>query len=302
MLHPKLELDFIYSTTKAGQPVIDSHQDLIGSINLKFTNTVNTAVDVVFLCLGHGNSSNFLNSYKFADHTVIIDLSNDFRLQADAKFDGRNFIYGLPELHKYQIKTANAIANPGCFATAIQLALLPLASQNAITDKVHINATTGSTGAGGKLQASTGFSWRNNNLSWYKPFTHQHLAEINQSLFNDSSNQNLLFLANRGNFTRGIFVTAYTQYNQDLATAIELYTNYYASARFTHISQKEISLKTVVNTNNCILHLHKHNDMLLITSIIDNLIKGAVGQAIQNYNLINNWQQDLGLQLKPSIF
>ena len=301
--HPKLVLDFIYSTTRSGTFVSETHQDLLGQVDLKFTKRVNTEVDVLFLCLGHGNSLTFLENYTFSDDTFIIDLSNDFRLKKDAKFNGREFIYGLPEINRTAIKKTKSIANPGCFATAIQLALLPLANENKLNSSIHINATTGSTGAGVGNSDTSHFSWRNNNLSWYKPFTHQHLAEIEETLNQaQEKNTDILFLPQRGDFTRGIFATAYTFFDGTLNEAFNLYEGFYKNAPFTQVSKKEVHLKLVINSNLCFLHLHKHNDQLLITSIIDNLIKGASGQALQNLNLMMGWKENLGLQLKTSIF
>ena len=301
--HPKLVLDFIYSTTRYGTFVSETHQDLLGQVDLKFTKRVNTEVDVLFLCLGHGNSLTFLENYTFSDGTFIIDLSNDFRLKKDAKFNGREFIYGLPEINRTAIKKTKSIANPGCFATAIQLALLPLANENKLNSSIHINATTGSTGAGVGNSNTSHFSWRNNNLSWYKPFTHQHLAEIEETLNQaQEKNTDILFLPQRGDFTRGIFATAYTFFDGTLNEAFNLYEGFYKNAPFTQVSKKEVHLKLVINSNLCFLHLHKHNDQLLITSIIDNLIKGASGQALQNLNLMMGWKENLGLQLKTSIF
>ena len=301
--HPKLVLDFIYSTTRSGTFVSETHQDLLGQVDLKFTKRVNTEVDVLFLCLGHGNSLTFLENYIFSDGTFIIDLSNDFRLKKDAKFNGREFIYGLPEINRTAIKKTKSIANPGCFATAIQLALLPLANENKLNSGIHINATTGSTGAGVGNSDTSHFSWRNNNLSWYKPFTHQHLAEIEETLNQaQEKNTDILFLPQRGDFTRGIFATAYTFFDGNLNEAFNLYEGFYKNAPFTQVSKKEVHLKLVINSNLCFLHLHKHNDQLLITSIIDNLIKGASGQALQNLNLMMGWKENLGLQLKTSIF
>lgn len=298
--HPGVELDFVYSTTRPGTKVSDTHQDLLGTLSLEFTDQINSKIDVLFLCLGHGNSAAFLNQHTFSSHTKIIDLSNDFRLKEHRNFAGREFVYGLPEINKTEIENASAIANPGCFATAIQLALLPLAKNNKLKDTVHVNATTGSTGAGVGLSPTSHFTWRNNNLSWYKPFTHQHLGEINETLSN--SNSDILFLPQRGDFTRGIFATAYTTFDGSLEEAKELYTNTYKNCPFTHLSDKEVSLKQVINSNQCFLHLHKHGSLLLITSVIDNLVKGASGQAIQNLNLMMGWEETLGLSLKASIF
>ncbi len=301
--HSKVSIDFIYSTTRAGKKASTAHPDLLGVTDIKFTGEVNLTVDVVFLCLGHGNSTTFLNDHQFSDNTKIIDLSNDFRLKADAAFNSKDFVYGLPELNKEAIKKANYIANPGCFATAIQLALLPLAKAGALDNPVHINAVTGSTGAGVGLSATSHFSWRTNNISWYKPFTHQHLGEINESLHSLQSNAGeLFFLPSRGNFTRGIFATAYTNYNGSIDDAKSLYKDFYADAKFTQVSDEEICLKQIVNTNHCHIHLHKHNGVLLVTSAIDNLLKGASGQAVQNMNLMFKFEETEGLQLKAGVF
>lgn len=301
--HPALTLDFVYSTTRPGFPLSDTHLDLLGSTSINFTDQVNREVSVVFLCLGHGNSSKFLKQNKFSEQTLIIDLSNDFRLTADSEFMGRNYVYGLPERNKEAIEQATAIANPGCFATVIQLALLPLATAKKLTSNIHVNATTGSTGAGVGLSATAHFSWRNNNMSWYKPFTHQHLGEIGESINElQGSATQMHFLPQRGDFTRGIFATAYSAFDGSIEEAVALFTDYYANDPFTHVSKQEIALKQVINSNNCFLHLHLHEGTLLITSVIDNLIKGASGQAIQNMNLVFGWEEGLGLNLKASIF
>ncbi len=301
--HPQVEIDFVYSTTRAGKPISSAHPDVLGTTDLSFTSSVNSEVDVVFLCLGHGNSTTFLGEHQFSSATKIIDLSNDFRLQKDATLNGKNFVYGLPELKKTQIQEANYIANPGCFATAIQLALLPLAKIGKLSKAVHINAVTGSTGAGVSPSGTTHFSWRNNNVSWYKPFTHQHLGEINESLKSlQQSLGELFFLPNRGNFTRGILATAYTQFAGSEAEVMQLYKGFYSEAEFTHIAEEPIHLKQVVNTNQCHVHLHKHNDTLLVTSAIDNLLKGASGQAVQNMNLMFGFTESEGLQLKAGVF
>ncbi|MEH6512657.1 N-acetyl-gamma-glutamyl-phosphate reductase [Maribacter arcticus] len=301
--HPATEIDFVYSTTRAGKRVTTAHPDLLGVTDLEFTGNVNLKVDVVFLCLGHGNSTAFIKEHAFSADTKIIDLSNDFRLHADAQIDGKQFVYGLPELNKTEIEQAQFIANPGCFATAIQLALLPLAKANLLENEVHINAVTGSTGAGVSPSATSHFSWRNNNVSWYKPFTHQHLGEINESIYSLQKNSgNLFFMPNRGNFTRGILATSYTKFEGELADAEKIYHDFYKNAVFTQISEEPINLKQVVNTNQCHVHLYKHDDILLITSAIDNLIKGASGQAVQNMNLIFGLEEDLGLNLKAGVF
>lgn len=302
--HPNAEINFVFSTSNAGNKISDVHQDLEGSLLKCFTDTINAKVDVLFLCLGHGNSKKFLESNVFSNTTKIIDLGNDFRLTKDKIFQKRKFIYGLPEFQKESIQKANNIANPGCFATAIQLALLPLAKSKLLNSDVHINAVTGATGAGTALSPTSHFTWRDNNFSYYKPFTHQHLGEISESIktLQHHFDNELIFMPNRGDFSRGIFVTAYTQYNASLASAKTLYKDYYKDANFTIISENEIHLKQVVNTNKCLIHLHKHNDKLLVTSIIDNLLKGASGQAIQNMNLMFGFDENEGLNLKATYF
>ncbi len=304
MYHPKTELDFVFSTSNAGNKISDIHQDLEGELESKFTSEINLNVDVLFLCLGHGNSSKFLQKNKFSNTTKIIDLSNDFRLENDKIFDKKEFVYGLPELNKEVIKKANYIANPGCFATAIQLAILPLAKAELIHNDIHVNATTGATGAGTSLSKTTHFTWRDNNFSSYKIFSHQHLGEINQSLVqlqNDLQNE-VIFVPNRGDFSRGIYATVYTDFDGTIEDAKKLYKAFYKDAVYTFVSDKEIFLKQVVNTNKCLLHLHKHNNKLLITSIIDNLIKGASGQAVQNMNLMFSINEKEGLNLKANFF
>ena len=302
--HSFVELSFVYSTSNAGNLLSDVHQDLIGSTSLRFADAIDFSVDVVFLCLGHGNSKAFLKENNFTESTVIIDLSNDFRLKADADFEGREFVYGLTELNLDAIKQAGSIANPGCFATAIQLALLPLADARKISNDIHINAVTGATGAGTSLSATTHYTWRDNNFSYYKPFTHQHMGEINQTVAQLQSgfDKELFFLPNRGNFSRGIFATAYTKFDGDFDEIKKLYKDYYADAPFTFVSDAEIHMKQVVNTNKCLIHLHKQGSQLLITSCIDNLLKGASGQAVENMNLIFGLPQVEGLNLKGSYF
>lgn len=301
--HPQAEIDFVYSTTRAGKKVTTAHPDLLGQTDIAFTGTINPDVEVVFLCLGHGNSTKFLNENDFSQATKIIDLSNDFRLKDDTVCNGRTFVYGLPELKKSEIQKADNIANPGCFATTIQLALLPLAKAGKLDNPIHVNAITGSTGAGVSPSATSHFSWRNNNVSWYKPFTHQHLGEIGESLGSLQQNVGeLFFLPNRGNFPRGILATAYTHYKGSEAEAVALYKDFYADAAFTHVADEPINLKQVVNTNQCHVHLHKHNDTLLITSASDNLLKGASGQAVQNMNLMFGFEESAGLRLKAGVF
>ena len=302
--HPAVEIDFVFSTSNAGNKIYAVHQDLLGQTEQSFTNMINPNVDIVFLCLGHGNSTTFLNSNSFSETTKIIDLSNDFRLNDDANFSGKEFIYGLPELQKEKIESASNIANPGCFATAIQLGILPLAKNGLLNSDVHINATTGATGAGVSPSATTHFSWRDNNFSVYKAFTHQHLGEINESLqeLQNDFNHELIFIPNRGNFSRGIFASIYTNFEDTLENAYKLYESFYKDATFTYVSKNEIHLKQVINTNNCFIHLEKHNNKLLITTVIDNLLKGASGQAVQNMNLIFGLEENLGLNLKSTCF
>lgn len=304
VFHPDVEIDFVFSTTKGNTLLSEVHADLIGDTDIKFTNTVNPDVDVLFLCLGHGNSKAFLREYTFSTNTKIIDLSNDFRLKKDAVFQGKEFVYGLPELNKIEVEKANYIANPGCFATAIQLAILPLAGKNLLQKDVHINATTGSTGAGVKPGGTTHFSWRDNNFSSYKVFNHQHLDEISESVnqLQSEFKNELLFIPNRGNFSKGIYATAYTEIMASEGEIKSLFNDFYKEAPFTIISDSSISLKQVLNTNKCILHIKKHGSKILITSIIDNLIKGASGQAIQNMNLMFGFEETTGLNLKGSAF
>jgi len=302
--HPKSALNFVYSTSNAGNAIYSVHQDMAGSLDMKFTDEINPNVDVLFLCLGHGNSKEFLEKNQFSKKTKIIDLSNDFRLENEKVIGDKSFVYGLPELQKEAIQKANYIANPGCFATAIQLAILPLAKANLIKSDIHVNAVTGATGAGTSLSKTTHFTWRDNNFSHYKAFNHQHLDEIIQSVMQlqtDFSNE-VYFMPNRGNFSRGIFATAYTDFEGSLEEAKVLYKTFYKDSTFTFVSDDEIHLKQVVNTNKCLIHLHKYNNKLLITSIIDNLLKGASGQAIQNMNLQFGFAETEGLKLKANYF
>ena len=304
MFHPNANLDFVYSTTNAGKPLSIAHHDLMGDIEMNFTDQVNPNVNVVFLCLGHGKSKAFLEQNQFSNDTKIIDLGNDFRLTKDAAFDGKQFVYGLPELNKTAIQSANYIANPGCFATAIQLALLPLAKNGLLNEDVHINATTGSTGAGVSPSETTHFSWRNNNMSHYKAFEHQHLGEINQSIqqLQTGYPNELIFVPNRGDFARGIFATLYTTVTDSLEDIVAKYEVYYADQPFVTVTTTNINMKQVVQTNKCIISLMKKGNRLLITSIIDNLTKGASGQAIQNMNLLFGFEETTGLHLKPCGF
>ena len=304
MFHPNAKLDFVYSTTNAGKPLSVAHHDLLGDIEMNFTDTINPNVDVLFLCLGHGKSISFLENNQFSDATKIIDLGNDFRLIKDKDFNGKSFVYGLPELNKADIKNAQYIANPGCFATAIQLALLPLAADGLLSEDVHINATTGSTGAGVGLAATSHFSWRNNNFSHYKVFEHQHLGEINQSIkqLQADYSDELIFVPNRGDFPRGIFATLYTKSEESLENLVAKYEAFYADQPFVTVTTTNINMKQVVQTNKCIISLLKKGNRLLITSTIDNLLKGASGQAVQNMNLVFGLEETTGLHLKPCGF
>ena len=298
--HPKVEIDFVHSNSQEGKLVSDIHQDLLGEINLSFSKKINTNVNVLFLCSGHGNSKSFLAENPFSKSTKIIDLSSDFRL----KKEGNNFVYGLPELNKEQIQSSSYIANCGCFATAIQLALLPLAKSQNLNQDVHVHAITGSTGAGQNPSSTTHFSWRNNNVSIYKPFSHQHLGEITESILqlqNDFQSE-INFIPVRGNFPRGIFASLYTKTDLAENELIQLFENYYHDEPFVFITQKNPSLKQVVNTNKCILFVKKEGDKVFIISMIDNLIKGASGQAVQNMNLMFGFEETEGLNLKAMAF
>jgi len=302
--HPNVQIAFVHSTSNGGKLVSEVHTDLLGETDLAFSTNYEADIDVLFLCVGHGAAKKFLAQHTFPEMVKIIDLSQDFRLSTDANFDGRYFVYGLPELQKENIKAANNIANPGCFATCIQLALLPMASHNALTSAVHISGITGSTGAGQSLTETSHFSWREGNTSTYKLFNHQHLKEIKQSLqqLQTANLPALHFVPYRGNFTRGIFCTSYLHSDLSLVEAQEIYTDFYAPHPFVSISPVNPALKQVVNTNKCILHVDKVDDQLVIISMIDNLLKGACGQAIQNMNLIFGLQETAGLQLKASAF
>lgn len=309
--HPNVEIAFVNSTSNAGNLISDVHTDLIGDTNLKFVSDIPQDIDVLFLCVGHGDAKKFLAANQINDEIKIIDLSQDFRLSANASFSTpdselqtKDFIYGLPELNRDQIKSAKNIANPGCFATCIQLGLLPLAAKGLINAEVHINATTGSTGAGQSLSTTSHFSWRNNNLSIYKAFEHQHLNEIGESLtqLQPLISEALNFIPQRGAFTRGILVSMYLESDLTLEEARNIYEEYYSAHPFTHVSRKNIDLKQVVNTNKALVHIEKHGNKLFIISIIDNLLKGASGQAVQNMNLMFGLEENSGLRLKAAYF
>jgi N-acetyl-gamma-glutamyl-phosphate reductase len=299
--HPQAEIGFVQSTSNAGNPVSDVHFDLIGETDIAFTNEMPFFdVDVIFLCMGHGKSKEFMATNKVPESLKVIDLSHDFRL----KRDGNNFVYGLPELNREEIKKAKNIANPGCFATGIQLALLPLAEAGLLNNEVHIQAITGSTGAGQKPTETSHFSWRNNNLSAYKIMEHQHEGEIIQSLkqLQPTFSNDFNFVPIRGNHTRGIFVAAYTRFDGSVEEANKLYHDYYSDHPFVFVSATNPGMKQVVNTNKAVLYLEKHNNKLVIISITDNLIKGASGQAVQNMNLMFGLDEKAGLNLKPVAF
>lgn len=301
--HPAVHIDFIYSHSEAGAQAADFHHDLWPYGDLPFTQTVNPEVGAVFLCLGHGHSRAFLERHALSPTTRVIDLGSDFRHAAEATFAERRFQYGLVEAFKSDIKSAQNIANPGCFATAIQLALLPLSEAGLLTQPTHIHAITGATGAGRSLSDTSHFSWRSSNISIYKPFQHQHLTEIRQTLAQHQPEvPPLHFLPVRGDFTRGIFASIYLPCGESETQLRDLYGGFYAHAPFTHLYGGTVHLKQVVNTNHCFLQVQKIGDQVLITSVIDNLLKGAAGQAIHNMNLLFGLPETTGLQLKSTYF
>ncbi len=299
--HPEVEISFAVSGSQAGKSVPEVHQDLTGETDLKFTRDFHSDIDVLFLCAGHGAAKSFFEENDLAANVKVIDLSQDFRLGEIRA--GRNFVYGLPELYKSEIIKAGNIANPGCFATAIQLGLLPMVTEGLLNEEVHTTGITGSTGAGVSLSDTSHFSWRVNNISTYKTFEHQHLKEINHNFKKLSNNQpNILFIPYRGPFTRGIWITSYFKSDLDVEKATEIYRDFYKDHPFTHLAGSELDLKQVVNTNKCIIRLEKKGDHLIISSIIDNLVKGASGQAVQNMNLIFGFDESTGLKLKATGF
>ncbi|HHH49986.1 MAG TPA: N-acetyl-gamma-glutamyl-phosphate reductase [Saprospiraceae bacterium] len=300
LYHPKATIHFVQSNSQAGKAISEIHTDLIGELDMDFIPKAIFSVDIIFLCMGHGKSKSFFDNNDIPKTCKIIDLSHDFRI----KKEGNVFVYGLPELNKPKIKQADYIANCGCFATAIQLALLPLAKNQLLQHDIHVHAITGATGAGQLPRATTHFSWRNNNLSVYKAFQHQHLQEIKQSLvqLQNDFDAEINFIPVRGDFPRGIFASVYTKFDGSLEEAANLYQRFYQDDPFTIISLQNPNLKQVVNTNKCILHLEKHGNKLLIISEIDNLIKGASGQAVQNMNLMFGFEETMGLLLKAVVF
>lgn len=302
--HPKVDIVCIHSNSNAGNLISDVHTDLFGDTDLKFTDALSQDIDVLFLCVGHGDAKKFLDSNKIDSGIKIIDLSQDFRLVRNAKYPERDFVYGLPELNRDKIKQASNVANPGCFATTIEIGLLPLAAKGLLNSEIHINATTGSTGAGQSLAATSHFTWRNNNLSIYKAFEHQHLNEIGETLsaLQNGFDETINFIPQRGDFTRGILAAIYLESDLSLEEATQIYEEFYAEHPFTHVSKKNIDLKQVVNTNKALIHIEKHGNKLFIISMIDNLLKGASGHAVQNMNLMFGLEESMGLRLKAVAF
>ena len=305
--HPGAETSFIHSRSNAGKPLHTVHADLLGETELNFSGELNDDIDVLFLCLGHGESKKFLSENKIPDTIKIIDLANDFRLAKDAKQGNREFIYGLPELNRERIKSASAIANPGCFATSIQLGLLPLAKEGLLTE-TYTTGITGSTGAGQSLSQTSHFSWRSNNIQAYKTLTHQHLAEIAESIIqlepkeNKGKQSSINFGPWRGDFARGIFISSTLHCDLSLEELYVLYAEFYKEHPFTHVSKEPIFLKQVVNTNKAVIQLEKAGSKLVVHSAIDNLLKGASGQAVQNMNLMFGLDEMNGLKLKAGFF
>lgn len=301
--HPQTDIVFIHSKSNAGNFVHLVHADLIGETDLKFSDELKDEIDILFLCVGHGEAKKFLQENKISERIKIIDLSQDFRISRQSTVDSRPFIYGLPELNRDEIRSAHNIANPGCFATAVQLGLLPLAKAGLLTD-IYATGITGSTGAGQSLSSTTHFSWRANNIQAYKTLTHQHLDEINQSLkqLQPRGNIDLNFVPWRGDFTRGIFISSQLNCDEELSTLISLYNEYYHDHPFTHVTEEPVFLKQVVNTNKCVVQLEKTGNKLVVHSAIDNLLKGASGQAVQNMNLMFGIHECAGLTLKANFF
>ncbi len=299
--HPESEIIFIHSSSNAGNHITDVHAGLYGETQLKFTDEMPLdKIDVLFFCTAHGDTRKFLECHQLPEALKVIDLSMDYRIKSDS----HEFIYGLPELNRRATCKSKYVANPGCFATGIQLGLLPLAKHLMLTEDIMVNAITGSTGAGVKPSSTTHFSWRNNNMSIYKAFDHQHVPEIRQSLkqLQNSFDSEIDFIPYRGDFARGIFTTIVIKNKVDLEEIYRMYEAYYEKDSFVHLVRKNIDLKQVVNTNKCLIHLEKHGDKLLIVTCIDNLLKGASGTAVHNMNLLFNLEETVGLQLKPSAF
>ena len=298
--HPEVEITNVMSTTQVGDPISSVHRDLFGDCDLKFTDHVGEP-DVLFLCLGHGISREFLSTHAISKNCRIVDLGNDFRIES--VFMERKFVYGLCEMNKESIRGCYSVANPGCFATAIELGILPLLDKKMVYDEIHVHAITGSTGAGKTPVDTTHFSYRDNNISVYKSFRHQHLSEIAEvihTLAGKDIRVNLVPM--RGNFTRGIFASIYTRCELPANEVAKIYADYYKSSPFVHVSDTPISLKEVVNTNKGLLHIASYDGYIHITSVIDNLVKGASGQAVQNMNLMFGYDESTGLKLKSTTF
>ena len=298
--HPEVEIVFANSESNAGHKFYDVHEGLLGDTEMEFTSEMPFGeVDVLFFCFGHGKSEAFLREHEVPEGVKIIDLAQDFRIAGE-----HDYVYGLPETHRDIIRGCRHLANPGCFATCIQLALLPALKAGAISGDIHVNGITGSTGAGQKPGATTHFSWRNDNISVYKTFTHQHLLEINQTVqeLHPGYEGRVLFIPQRGCFARGIYVTAYAKCDKSLDEMLQIYADYYKDAAFTHFVKKSPDMKQVVNTNKAVVYVEKYDDQLLMISCIDNLLKGAVGQAVQNMNLMFGMDEHMGLNLKASAF
>jgi N-acetyl-gamma-glutamyl-phosphate reductase len=302
--HPNVDIVFVHSNSNAGNPVYQVHTDLFGETEFTFASELSNSIDVLFLCVGHGDAKKFLETNEIPNHIRIIDLSQDFRLSQNAQFNSKAFVYGLPELNREIIKTAQNIANPGCFATCLQLGILPLAAKGLLNNEVHVTATTGSTGAGQSLSPTSHFTWRNDNLSVYKAFNHQHLNEIGQSLrqLQSGFDKDINFIPYRGDFTRGIIASIYTESDLTEAEALRLYQEYYTGHPFTHVTSRDIDLKQIVNTNKCFIQVKKHGNKVFIISIMDNLLKGASGQAVQNMNIMFGLDERAGLRLKALAF
>lgn len=299
--HPQVSIVDVISTTSAGQSISFFHRDLLGDCDLKFTDHLSSDIDLIFLCLGHGLSREFIDTHDIPASCKIIDLGNDFRTDSDYK--GMHFVYGLTDVFKHEVEDCKYVANPGCFATCIQLSTVPLAAIHQLKDEIHVTAITGSTGAGRKLAETSHFSYRTNNISVYKPFTHQHLDEIKQTLsILGGDCPQINFVPMRGDFARGIFASIYTKCDMGAEELNQLYKNYYSNSQFVHVSDEPISMKEVVGTNKCLLHLESHNGYAFITGIIDNLTKGASGQAVENMNLMYGLEQSLGLKFKANFF
>ena len=301
--HPGVSVSFIHSRSNAGKPVHAVHQDLLGDTELKFSGDLNDDIDVLFLCLGHGESKKFLTENKISDKLKVIDLANDFRLTQSSQLAARNFVYGLPELNRDKIKKANNVANPGCFATTIQLGLLPLAKAGLLKE-VYTTGITGSTGAGQSLTNTSHFSWRENNIQAYKTLTHQHLGEIGESLkqLQPAGDIHVNFVPWRGDFTRGIFISSQLPCDLSLIELNKLYQDFYSGHPFTHVTKEPIFLKQAVNTNKCIIQLEQVGSQVVVHSVADNLLKGASGQAVQNMNLMFGLDETVGLNLKANYF